>query len=165
MYPRKASFRAVLTLDSTTLTSILRATTLHPSAASTDLTHGYLTSTIWTTIEVNTGIVCANLPIMQAKMPFLYSKVQKLCSRKTQIPSSDGSGSSRWPRFRPQQHDSSLQYSPSPAILSTNSNDIPMESITKRTVVELTYSPTRSSYGDGHSMGRTQLGSRDRYGV
>lgn len=49
----------------TTVTAILRMTTLSSTAMSSDKTGGTLTSTIWSSIEAGLGIVVANLPMMR----------------------------------------------------------------------------------------------------
>lgn len=46
--------------------------TLNASSKSQDLTYGNLNSTIWTTIEANTGIICACLPMLKAPLTALF---------------------------------------------------------------------------------------------
>lgn len=67
--------RYVLIVFSVCITSILRMTTLNSSSKSTDRTYGNLNSTIWTTIEANTGIICACLPMLKAPLTALFPKL------------------------------------------------------------------------------------------
>jgi hypothetical protein len=67
-------------------TSILRMTTLDQSSKALDLTQGTLLSTIWTTIEASTAIVCACLPMLR-------TPVQRLVPRL--FPSQTASGTGR----------------------------------------------------------------------
>ncbi|MCJ1481570.1 hypothetical protein MMC06_001729 [Schaereria dolodes] len=57
------------------VTSILRMITLNPASKSTDQTYGTLISTTWTTIEANTGIICANLPVLKAPLSMLFPRL------------------------------------------------------------------------------------------
>jgi len=70
--PLPAPLRFVLTVFSVCITSILRMTTLNASSKSLDQTYGTLNSTIWTTIEANTGIICACLPMLKAPLTALF---------------------------------------------------------------------------------------------
>ena len=47
-------------------------TTLNISSKSHDQTYGTLNSTIWTTIEANTGIICACLPMLKKPLSCLF---------------------------------------------------------------------------------------------
>ena len=49
-------------------------TTLDASSKSNDQTAGTLNSTIWTTIEANTGIICACLPMLKRPLACLFPK-------------------------------------------------------------------------------------------
>lgn len=49
----------------TTITAILRMTTLNNTAMTSDRTGGTLTSTIWSSIEASLGIAVANLPMIR----------------------------------------------------------------------------------------------------
>ncbi|MCJ1259068.1 hypothetical protein MMC24_006903 [Lignoscripta atroalba] len=57
------------------LTSILRMTTLNPASKSNDQTFGTLISTTWTTIEANTGIICACLPVLKAPLSLIFPRL------------------------------------------------------------------------------------------
>jgi len=47
-------------------------TTLNSGSKSVDQTYGTLNSTIWTTIEANTGIICACLPMLKGPLTSLF---------------------------------------------------------------------------------------------
>ena len=57
------------------ITSIFRVTTLQPSSTSPDQIYGTLISTIWTTIEANTGIICACLPMLKKPLTMLFPRL------------------------------------------------------------------------------------------
>ncbi|KAI1917320.1 hypothetical protein LOZ65_005089 [Ophidiomyces ophidiicola] len=67
-------------------TSILRMKTLDVSSKSPDPSHGTLISTMWTTIEANTGIICACLPMLRIPLAqflkYLSSSYRQLLSVK-----------------------------------------------------------------------------------
>lgn len=50
-------------------------TTLDQGSKAHDQTYGTYKSTIWTTVECNTGIVCACLPMMKAPLTWLFPKL------------------------------------------------------------------------------------------
>jgi hypothetical protein len=56
-------------------TSILRMTTLDQSSKALDPTQGTLLSTMWTTIEASTAIVCACLPMLRTPVQRLVPKL------------------------------------------------------------------------------------------
>ncbi|KAL9610501.1 MAG: hypothetical protein Q9167_004810 [Letrouitia subvulpina] len=60
------------------VTSVLRMTTLKVSSKAMDATYGTMVSTLWTTVETNTAIVCACLPTLKAPLakwfPRLFSR-------------------------------------------------------------------------------------------
>lgn len=64
------------------VTSILRMTTLNPSSKANDQTYGTLISTIWTTIEANTGIICASLPMLKSPLALLFPRLFPRDSRR-----------------------------------------------------------------------------------
>lgn len=64
-----------LTTHSVIATSIARVTTLDTSSKSSDILTGTLTSTVWTTIEANTAIICACLPSFKRPMKELVVRV------------------------------------------------------------------------------------------
>jgi hypothetical protein len=66
-------------------TSILRMTTLGQSSKALDLTQGTLLSTMWTTIEASTAIVCACLPMLR-------TPVQRLVPRLFPSQAASGTG-------------------------------------------------------------------------
>ena len=53
-------------------TSIARGSTLKTSAKSVDQTLGSYESTVWTTVEANTAIICACLPSFKRPLKALY---------------------------------------------------------------------------------------------
>ncbi len=63
-------------------------TTLDISSKSNDQTYGTLNSTIWTTIEANTGIICACLPMLKRPLSCLFPKAFPRKSGNASYPSS-----------------------------------------------------------------------------
>ena len=63
-------------------------TTLDISSKSNDQTYGTLNSTIWTTIEANTGIICACLPMLKRPLTCLFPKAFPRQSGNSSYPSS-----------------------------------------------------------------------------
>ena len=63
-------------------------TTLDISSKSNDQTYGTLTSTIWTTIEANTGIICACLPMLKKPLSCLFPKAFPRQSGNSSYPNS-----------------------------------------------------------------------------
>ena len=66
--------------------------TLDTSSRATDKTWGNLHSTVWTTIEADTGIICACLPMLKTPLATLFPR---LFPRGKYANGSDGSGSIR----------------------------------------------------------------------
>ena len=50
-------------------------TTLDTGSKATDQVFGTLNSTIWTTVEANTGIICACLPMLKKPLTVLFPKI------------------------------------------------------------------------------------------
>ena len=50
-------------------------TTLETGSKATDQTYGVLSSTIWTTVECNTGIICACLPMLKKPLAILFPRI------------------------------------------------------------------------------------------
>lgn len=50
-------------------------TTLNVASKSVDQTYGTLISSIWTTIELNTGIICACMPMLRAPLSWLFPRL------------------------------------------------------------------------------------------
>lgn len=65
----------LLTATSVCITSILRMMTLDQGSKARDQTYGTYKSTIWTTVECNTGIICACLPMMKAPLTWVFPKL------------------------------------------------------------------------------------------
>ncbi|MCJ1305691.1 hypothetical protein MMC08_008507 [Hypocenomyce scalaris] len=57
------------------VTSILRMTTLDPASKSADQTYGTLISTTWTTVEADTGIICACLPMLKTPLALMFPHI------------------------------------------------------------------------------------------
>ncbi|KAL9134164.1 MAG: hypothetical protein Q9175_004658 [Cornicularia normoerica] len=57
------------------ITSILRMTTLKTGSKAKDQLYGTVNSTIWTTIEANTAIVCACLPMLKSPLAALFPRL------------------------------------------------------------------------------------------
>lgn len=74
------------------ITSVLRMTTLNASSKSQDLTAGRLNSTIWTTIEANTGIICACLPMLKAPLAVFFPRLFPRGSYHADYPRGSTSG-------------------------------------------------------------------------
>lgn len=80
VFPFYRSF-CLLIADSVCVTSILRMTTLDSGSKTKDQTFGTFISTVWTTIEANTGIICACLPMLKNPLAKIFPR---LFSRGTQ---------------------------------------------------------------------------------
>lgn len=77
-------------------TSILRTTTLDPASKALDTTFGTLKSTMWTTIEANTAVVCACLPMIRTPIQKLFPKILPArSSSRTAASALNGSGPSK----------------------------------------------------------------------
>lgn len=73
-------------LVSVTAMSILRLTTLGPSAHNLqslplDLNYGTFTSTMWTVLEVNVAFVCANLPMLRLPLAMMFPRLRGALGR------------------------------------------------------------------------------------
>lgn len=75
LYVFSISGRDLLKATSVCITSILRMTTLDQGSKAHDQTYGTYRSTVWTTVECNTGIICACLPMMKAPLTWLFPKL------------------------------------------------------------------------------------------
>lgn len=72
VHPTLGPFGSCANHISVCITSILRMTTLKTGSKATDQTYGTLNSTIWTTIEANTGIICASLPMLKGPLAAIF---------------------------------------------------------------------------------------------
>lgn len=79
VFPSFRSF-SLLTAESICVTSILRMTTLESGSKAKDQIYETFTSTVWTTLEANTGIICACLPMLNG---FLSRFFPRLCLQGT----------------------------------------------------------------------------------
>ncbi|MCJ1453889.1 hypothetical protein MMC28_004238 [Mycoblastus sanguinarius] len=147
------------------ITSILRMTTLDTGSKNQDQTYGTLNSTIWTTIEANTGIICACLPMLKSPLAFLfprlfprnsytdYSSRSDVVSRGPSRVTASRDGESPaaydgWGRLQSQRPINLIRV-PVPAKLSSDTSsdgtfgmscqDIPMGHITKTVHVDVKY--------------------------
>lgn len=75
LYVFSISGRDLLKATSVCITSILRMTALDQGSKAHDQTYGTYRSTVWTTVECNTGIICACLPMMKAPLTWLFPKL------------------------------------------------------------------------------------------
>lgn len=53
----------------------MRMTTLDPSSKALDQTHGTLASTVWTTVETNTAVICACLPMLRTPLAMMFPRL------------------------------------------------------------------------------------------
>ncbi|KAK2736393.1 hypothetical protein FQN57_000770 [Myotisia sp. PD_48] len=72
------------------ITSIIRTTSLHSSSKVNDVTWATIPIINWTSIEVNTGIICACLPMIRQPLSIVFPR---LFSRSTNTPSKPTGGS------------------------------------------------------------------------
>lgn len=68
------------------ITSILRATYLAASSGITDVTWALIPVTVWSTIEINTGIICACTPIIRQPLAFLFPRLFSTIERSRPKP-------------------------------------------------------------------------------
>ena len=163
--PRSMHRHLCLQSTSVCITSILRMTTLDTGSKNQDQTYGTLNSTIWTTIEANTGIICACLPMLKSPLAFLfprlfprnsytdYSSRSDVVSRGPSRVTASRDGESPaaydgWGRLQSQRPINLIRV-PVPAKLSSDTSsdgtfgmscqDIPMGHITKTVHVDVKY--------------------------
>ena len=78
------------------ITSILRMTTLNVSSRNKDRSQGTVESTIWTSVEADSGIVCACLPTLKGIIQRFFPR---FFEHRVHVDSSQGSAStSPWNR-------------------------------------------------------------------
>lgn len=65
----------LLIANSVCVTSILRMTTLEAGSKAKDQLYGTLISTVWTTVEANTGIICACLPMLKTPLSSIFPRI------------------------------------------------------------------------------------------
>lgn len=53
----------------------MRMTTLDPSSKALDHNHGTLASTVWTTVETNTAVICACLPMLRTPLAMMFPRL------------------------------------------------------------------------------------------
>ncbi|KAI9677627.1 MAG: hypothetical protein M1817_006582 [Caeruleum heppii] len=75
------------------VTSVLRMTTLDTSSKSPDPTWA-ITSSLWTVIEANVGIICACLPVLSRPLARVFPKVFSASTSNTHSSSLSGTGKS-----------------------------------------------------------------------
>jgi hypothetical protein len=124
-------------------TSILRMTTLDHSSKAPDATAGTLISTMWTTIEASTAVVCACLPMLR-------TPVQRLLPRL--FPSHAASGTGQKAGLGPEA-------AKVPAVNGTSGVDaagqdvpkksLPLDTEDESTTWATTWGTARRSEGDG----------------
>ncbi|MCJ1429694.1 hypothetical protein MMC29_007609 [Sticta canariensis] len=150
------------------VTSILRMTTLKAGSKSKDSTYGTYVSTIWTTIEANTGIICACLPMLRSPLSRVFPRLfmrdpQENTSQYeigTHHPSKAGQADfDSWGRFgsgNPTYTQSATVASPTHDPRSSDEEIFGMAAITKTTDIRVDYGDQRpsgsSSTNDNDSM-------------
>lgn len=135
--------------------------TLGASAASADQTYGTLVSTIWTTIEASTAIICACLPMLKAPLAHLFPRLFPRGSRG--YPSSHTHGTLLWPSRARAGTPSTAAGSKSSrevdeGAVAMEPNDLPLGTIAKRTDVEVVVGPgggggEASAFPSAHLVG------------
>ena len=162
-------------------------TTLDISSKSNDQTYGTLNSTIWTTVEANTGIICACLPMLKKPLSCLFPKAFPRQLGNSSYPSSGfrtlsrqrnspvGTYNNGWSHL-----DSKTQprkSSDDTAVVKTSSgsgygkygierHDIPLASITKTSTMDIRYvndqhAPTLSPNSKKHTRSNSNLVGED----
>ena len=138
------------------VTSILRMTTLDTSSKSKDQTYGSLNSTVWTTVESNTAIICACLPMLKLPLtlacPRLFPRSRGYASDAT--PPHRNSGPYRVPLVAvpvPTAGNSGRKNSHNLAF-GKGPDDIPLGQIVRTTDVDVDY---------GRDHDRPEYPSRD----
>ena len=158
----------LLIADSVCVTSILRMTTLEAGSKSKDQTYGTYVSTVWTTVEANTGIICACLPMLKSPLSRFFPR---LFLRGTQENTSQYEGGTRgpskaspsdfdsWGRFgggKPRQTQSATIAYPTRGHRSSDEEIFSMDAITKTTDIRIDFEEDRpsgsSSNNDNDSM-------------
>ena len=142
------------------ITSILRMTTLDFASMAIDRTSGTLSSTIWTTVEANTAIICACLPVLRTAATQLVEHMQgileKISSRRPGQASSsvepalchtNRGANSHTPRLNVVRWQASRTASESTQHIVPSSEEsmIPMGLIAKRTEIDVHYDDDCSS--------------------
>lgn len=132
-------------------------TTLKAGSKSKDPTHGTYVSTIWTTIEANTGIICACLPMLRSPLSRVFPR---LFLRDTQENTSQYAGGTRhpsragqtdsdcWGRFgsgKPTYTQSGTVASPLHGPRSSDEEIFGMAAINKTTEIRVDYGNHRPS--------------------
>lgn len=141
-------------------------TTLKAGSKSIDRTYGTYVSTIWTTIEANTGIICACLPMLRSPLSRVFPR---LFLRDTQENASQYDGGTHhpskprqtdfdsWGRFgsgKPTYTQSATIASPTHGPRSSDEEIFGMAAITKTTDI-------RVDYGDHRPSGSTSTNDHD----
>lgn len=143
-------------------------TTLDAGSKSKDQTYGTFVSTVWTTVEANTGIICACLPMLKSPLSRVFPR---LFLRGTQEGSTQREGGIRRPsKASPADFDSwghvgggkqthtqsTTIASPTHAYRSSDEEIFGMDAITKTTDIRVDYGEDRpsgsSSTNDMNSM-------------
>ena len=145
-------------------------TTLDTSSRASDQTFGVLNSTIWTTVECNTGIICACLPMLKKPLTLLFPRIFPRASNYAQYRGSNSPSRRTYispPAANNGWYGTRVNKQPSMAILSGSTatanggpgrksinassdntfgmdyQDLPMGHITKTTCVNVQYADER----------------------
>lgn len=118
--------------------------TLKPSSQSQDQTYGTLISTIWTTIEASTAIICACLPMLKAPLAHLFPRLFPRGSRG--YTSSNTRGTLLWPSRGRAGTPSTVAGTKSSrdmdeGAVAMEPDDLPLGTISKTTDVEVVVGP------------------------
>ena len=164
-------------------------TTLDVSSKSNDQTYGTLNSTIWTTIEANTGIICACLPMLKKPLSCLFPQAFPRQSGNSSYPSSGfrtlsrhrsspvGTYNNGWSHLDSKTKPPISKSSGDTAVGKTSGgsgdgeygierHDIPLASITKTSTVDVRYvndqhAPTLSPNSKQHTRSNSNLVGED----
>ncbi|MCJ1464379.1 hypothetical protein MMC07_002992 [Pseudocyphellaria aurata] len=138
------------------VTSILRMTTLEAGSKAKDQLHGTLVSTVWTTIEANTGIICACLPMLKTPLSKIFPRI---LLRSTHDDSARRGGTIRHSKASPMDFDSwgrpgsgkpavthsATIASPTRGHRSSDEQIFGVDAITKTTDIQVEFGPERAS--------------------
>ena len=158
-------------------------TTLDLSSKSTDQTYGSLNSTIWTTIEADTGIICACLPMLKKPLSCLFptafprqsgnsypSSGFRTLSRQRSSPV--GTYNNGWSHLDSKSKPAGRKSSDDTVVGKTSGgsrdgeygierHDIPLASITKTSTVDVRHAPALSPNSKKHTRSNSNLVGED----
>ena len=154
------------------LTSVLRMTTLSFASSSMDRTSGTLQSTIWTTVEAESAIICACLPVLRTAATQLRDRLCGLVHDWSPRARDRVSGSIAWVsnrasksfgsagstfaelRWQPSEATSGSLQHVAPCDEETMIPMVPPRAITKRTEIEVVFEEDCSSSSHSGKSGK-----------